>query len=323
MIKGQLRIVFMGTPEFAVASLQKLVEEQYNVVGVVTVPDKPEGRGLVLSESAVKKFAVQHRIPVLQPEKLKSDDFLQRLKALQPDVQIVVAYRMLPEQVWSLPRYGTINLHGSLLPQYRGAAPINWAIINGEQQTGVTTFLIDKEIDTGKIILQDTIPIGKHETAGELHDRMMMMGANLIVKTLGMILDGTCKSIEQKHFIDINSSLKPAPKIFKPDCKINWNQKAIEVFNFIRGLNPYPAAHTYIHIKNKKLLLKIFDCQIINQEHRTLAGTIQSDNKTFFHVAVTDGWLDVKLLQMEGKKRLPIQEFLRGNDVSTVKHFDE
>lgn len=313
MKKEDLRIVFMGTPEFAVESLKALVENNYNVVGVITMPDKPAGRGYKLQESAVKKYALSVGLPVLQPEKLKDELFLNDLRNLKPDLQIVVAFRMLPEVVWNMPPKGTFNLHSSLLPQYRGAAPINWAIINGEKETGVTTFFLTHEIDTGKIILQDKTTIDKDENVESLHDRLMTMGAKLVLKTVDAILEDDVQVTPQSEFIENEDKLKPAPKIFKETCRINWNMPSEKVYNFIRGLSPYPSAWTEITVENEQTLsFKIFTGEIIDKTHTLNPGTIKTDNKTYIHVATNNGFLAVTDLQLSGKKRMKTRDFLNG-----------
>ncbi|MEI6948832.1 methionyl-tRNA formyltransferase [Paraflavisolibacter sp. H34] len=303
------RIVFMGTPEFAVASLEALVNAGCNIVGVITAPDKPAGRGMKLQESAVKKFAVEKGLPVLQPEKLKNPAFLEALKALRPDLQIVVAFRMLPEVVWNLPPLGTVNLHGSLLPQYRGAAPINWAVINGEKETGVTTFKLQHQIDTGDILLQERIPVGEEETAGEVHDRMKDIGAQLLVKTVEGLAAGTLQEVPQGSLIDTEAfEIKHAPKIFTETCRIQWEKPVEEVFNLVRGLAPYPAAFTELAGKT----LKIYGAAKETVAPKGAPGTVETDNKTFLKFACTDGYILVKELQLEGKKRMKVEDFLRG-----------
>lgn len=299
-----LRIVFMGTPEFAVASLEALVKAGFNIVGVVTAPDKPAGRGMKMTESAVKKFAVRKGITVLQPGKLKDPAFQEALKALQADLQVVVAFRMLPEMVWNMPRLGTINLHGSLLPQYRGAAPINWAVINGDKETGVTTFKLKHEIDTGDILLQERMPIGDNETAGEVHDRMKDLGASVLVETVKGISNGSLKETPQ----DNSGEIKHAPKIFTATCKIDWNRPGEEIYNLIRGLSPYPAAFTDFEDKT----LKIFRAEKEWIIPDSKPGRFETDRKTYLKFACTDGYIHVKDLQMEGKKRMLVEEFLRG-----------
>ena len=308
-----LRIVFMGTPDFAVASLKALVDGGYNVVGVITAPDKPAGRGNKLTESAVKQYAVENNLNVLQPEKLKNPDFLTELKSLQADLQVVVAFRMLPEVVWNMPPLGTFNLHGSLLPQYRGAAPLNWAVINGETKTGVTTFLLDHEIDTGKVIFKRETPIGENETVGEVHDRLMEIGAGLVVETVDAIAEGNIQPIPQAELIDENT-INHAPKIFKEDCKIDWNNDSESIRNLIRGLSPYPAAWTnLVNIKTgTEILTKLFFAQKMDSEKVAEPGTIETDRKTFLNVACKNGWLQITDLQIAGKKRMKTDEFLRG-----------
>ncbi len=313
-MKGKnLRIVFMGTPDFAVASLKALFDGGYNIVGVITAPDKPAGRGNKLTESAVKKYAVENNLKVLQPEKLKNPEFLEELQSLNADLQVVVAFRMLPEIVWNMPKFGTFNLHGSLLPQYRGAAPLNWAVINGESKTGVTTFLLDHEIDTGKIIFKKETPIGENETVGEVHDRLMEIGAKLVVETVDAIAEGNIQPIPQTSLIE-ESQIKHAPKIFKEDCKIDWKKDVVTVRNLVRGLSPYPTAWTnLINQKNgTEIQAKIFFAQKTVSEKLVLPGTIESDGKTFLNVACKNGWLQIADLQIAGKKRMKTDEFLRG-----------
>lgn len=313
--KENPRIVYMGTPEFAVEPLKAILKAGYNVSAVVTVPDKPAGRGLKLQPSPVKVFAEQNGIAVLQPEKLKNPQFIQSLKDINPDIAVVVAFRMLPKEVWQLPRLGTFNLHASLLPQYRGAAPINWAIINGEKETGVTTFLLDEQIDTGNILLQKTIPIGDTETAGELHDRLMFHGAELVVETIKMLTQGDIAPIPQNQ-ININGELKPAPKIFKETCRIKWNEPYNRVFNLIRGLSPYPAAWTELKVQRNNvesvIPIKIFFAEKQEENHSQKPGTIVTDGKTFLHVYCPQGIISLKNVQQAGKKAMDIDEFLRG-----------
>jgi len=299
------RIIFMGTPAFAVASLSALLAAKMNVVAVVTAPDKPGGRGMQLQQSAVKQFAIENNIPVLQPEKLKSPDFFEALKTLQPDLQVVVAFRMLPEIIWSFPPMGTLNVHGSLLPQYRGAAPINWAIINGEKQTGVTTFQLQHAIDTGNILLQAPIDISENMTAGELHDTMKEVGAALLVKTIEGLNNN---SIQAKAQLEISVELKHAPKIFTTDCEINWENPAASIHNLIRGLAPFPGAITKIDGK----MVKLFTTHIINTPSTEKPGTFITDGKTFAKIACGNGYIGIDDIQWEGKKRMPITDFLRG-----------
>ena len=305
-----MKIIFMGTPEFAVASLDALLQAKQEVVAVVTAPDKPAGRGRQLSQSAVKEFALQKKLPVLQPEKLKNPEFLQELESFKADLQVVVAFRMLPEMVWKMPSKGTINLHASLLPQYRGAAPINWAVINGEKQTGVSTFFLKQEIDTGDLILTDQTSILETDTAGNVHDKLMVIGAKLLVKTVAMIESGNYQEVSQKDLIMNEEAieLKHAPKIFKEDCQINWAQPVEKVYDFIRGLSPYPTAFT--HLNNK--VLKVFWAEKQETDPGISASAFLTDHKTFLKFACTDGFISLKEVQLEGKKRMPVDEFLRG-----------
>jgi methionyl-tRNA formyltransferase len=329
-----LRIVFMGTPEFAVASLDALVQAGYSIVGVITAPDRPAGRGMQLTESAVKKYAREKGLRILQPEKLKNPLFLEELRSLQAVLQVVVAFRMLPEIVWSMPPMGTVNLHGSLLPQYRGAAPINWAVINGEKQTGVTTFRLQQDIDTGNILLQEAFPIGEQETAGEVHDRMKDIGARLLVRTIGGLAAGTLREIPQDELpssgisetaslpssgsmststvgLSAGGELKHAPKIFTETCKIDWNRPTAEIYNLIRGLSPFPAAFTYLDGK----LLKIFRAapRALTDDILPLApGQHSTDKKTYLKFACPDGAILLEEIQLEGKKKMNIADFLRG-----------
>jgi methionyl-tRNA formyltransferase len=305
-----LRIVFMGTPEFAVASLDALVKAGYNIVGVITAPDKPAGRGMQLQQSAVKKYAVENNLPVLQPEKLKQPEFLAELKALKADLQIVVAFRMLPELVWNMPPMGSVNLHGSLLPQYRGAAPINWAVINGEKETGVTTFKLKHEIDTGDILLQESFPIGENDTAGEVHDTMKEIGAQLLVKTVKGLNDGSLNETPQLSTINHQpSTLLHAPKIFTETCKIDFSKTVQEVHNLIRGLSPFPGAFTMLEGKTLKIYKS--EKEITGQSNHVIAA-MKTDGKTFLKFACADGFILVKELQLEGKKKMLVEDFLRG-----------
>lgn len=301
---GELRIVFMGTPEFAVCSLDQLVQQGFRVVGVVTAPDKPAGRGLKIQQSAVKQYADAHDIPCLQPEKLRDPQFLEALHALAPDLQVVVAFRMLPEVVWHMPPLGTINLHASLLPAYRGAAPIQWAIIRGETETGVTTFKLQQAIDTGNIIYQEKVPIGPEDTAGTLHDRLMEAGAALVVKTVRSIAGGTYPLVPQ----DPATRTPTAPKLFTEDAHIAWDLPCQEVFNRIRGLSPYPGAWT--HLQGK--VLKILQATKRTDLPVAQPGTVDTDDQNYIRVACRDGWIDLKTVQLQGKKRMDVAEFLRG-----------
>lgn len=296
----------MGTPEFAVASLDALVRSGFNIVGVITAPDKPAGRGQTLKESAVKQYAKEKGLNILQPARLKDEAFLNELRSLNSDLQVVVAFRMLPEVVWKMPPMGTINLHGSLLPQYRGAAPINWAIINGETQTGVTTFFLKQEIDTGDILFSEPVNIAADETAGMVHDKLMQVGAELLVKTVKAIEEGDYKEIPQSGIQ--STVLHHAPKIFKDDCLINWSNPVVKVYNLIRGLSPYPTAFT--HLQNKTL--KIFKARMEENTPDIAPGELQTDGKTFLKFACSDGFISVIDVQLEGKKRMKVDEFLRG-----------
>lgn len=307
-----LRIVFMGTPEFAVPSLKALVAGGYNVVGVVTTPDKPAGRGQKLHQSEVKTAALELGLPVLQPEKLKAPEFVEALQALQPELGIVIAFRMLPEVVWAMPRLGTFNLHASLLPQYRGAAPINWAIINGETETGVTTFLLNHEIDKGGIIGQVRVPIRPEDNVGTLYEKLMTTGTELVTRTVDRIAAGDIEPIEQQHIDE--ATLRPAPKIFKEDCRIDWTQEGRRIVDFIRGLAPYPAAWTEMFREgsDEELTAKIFAASFEAAAHGEACGVVQSDSRTFIRVACPDGWITLRELQIAGKKRLAVRELLLG-----------
>jgi len=313
MTKEEMRIVFMGTPDFAVASLQALIENNFNVVAVVTNPDKPAGRGRKIQEAAVKKEAIKHNIPILQPTRFKDPEFLSALKSYNPDLQIVVAFKMLPREVWALPKLGTFNLHASLLPKYRGAAPINWAIINGETQSGVTTFLLDEKIDTGAILEQKKVEITETDTAGSLHDKLMTTGATLVAETAELLASGNFTTTPQTHEIDEKRVM--APKIFPADCQIQWDKSTQNIYNHIRGLSPYPAAWSWLHLPStdKPKKCKIFSTTINNNKpENTKPGTLTSDGKSYLHCVTADGSLAITELQMEGKKRLAITDFLRG-----------
>ncbi|MCC8198520.1 MAG: methionyl-tRNA formyltransferase [Tannerellaceae bacterium] len=315
MKKEDLRIVYMGTPDFAVESLKALVEGGYQVVGVVTMPDKPMGRHMSeLQSSPVKQYAVSKGIPVLQPEKLKDEEFLAALRDLQADLQIIVAFRMLPEVVWNMPRLGTFNLHASLLPQYRGAAPINWAVIHGETETGATTFFLTHEIDTGKIILQKRIPIADTANVGIVHDALMKMGAGLVIETVDLLLTGQIEGVPQETFYTHPEELRAAPKIFKETCRIDWNQPVKKIYDLIRGLSPYPAAWTELfYPEGKRVILKIYESEKRYASHTFPVGTIHTDQKTYLDIAVPDGFLRLKIVQPAGKKRMNITDFLNGN----------
>lgn len=317
MTKQDLRIIFMGTPEFAVESLRKLVEGGYNVVAVITMPDKPVGRHeSVLQQSPVKQYAVSKGIPVLQPEKLKNEDFVEELRSYKADLQVVVAFRMLPEVVWAMPRLGTFNLHAALLPQYRGAAPINWAIINGEKETGITTFFLTHEIDTGKIIQQVRVPISETDNVGDIHDKLMYLGADLCVETIDNIIAGTVEPIPQEKLIKPDTELKLAPKIFKETCRIDWQNKTVkQLHDFIRGLSPYPAAWTEFYALDGKMqVMKIYKTSYVQKNIGCdlAVGTLISDNKNVLQVVVNDGLLNIEELQLAGKKRMSVSDFLRG-----------
>lgn len=315
MTKEELRIVYMGTPDFAVESLKALVEGGYNVVGVVTMPDKPIGRhGSVLQASPVKQYAIEKGLNVLQPVKLKDEAFVEELRSLNADLQIVVAFRMLPEVVWNMPRLGTFNLHASLLPQYRGAAPINWAVINGDTETGITTFFLQHEIDTGRVIQQVKVPISDTDNVGDVHDRLMMLGGQLVVETVDNIINGTVTSVEQDDMLAEGENLRPAPKIFHDTCRIDWkgmNMK--QIYDFIRGLSPYPAAWTELVNGDKVLSVKIFEAEKIPADSSQYnRGAILTDGKSEVKVAVDGGYVRVKTMQIAGKKKMQTEEFLRG-----------
>ena len=313
MDKKDLRIVYMGTPDFAVESLRRLVEGGYNIVGVITMPDKPMGRhGSVLQASPVKQYAVSQGLKVLQPEKLKDETFVNELRALQADLQIVVAFRMLPEVVWNMPRLGTFNLHASLLPQYRGAAPINWAVINGDTETGITTFFLQHEIDTGAIIQQVRVPIADTDNVEVVHDKLMVLGGDLVIETVEAILAGTVKAIPQETLFQSDADLRPAPKIFKETCRIDWSKGVKKVYDFIRGLSPYPAAWTELSVGDKELELKIFAASKEFCTHQQTVGTVLTDHKSYMKVALEDGYLNILTLQLSGKKRMEVTDFLRG-----------
>ena len=310
---GGLRIIFMGTPEFAVASLDALVKAGCNIVGVITAPDKQAGRGLKLNESAVKKYAVDQNLKILQPEKLKNPEFLAELKSLNADLQIVVAFRMLPELVWNMPPLGTVNLHGSLLPQYRGAAPINWAVINGEKETGVTTFKLKHEIDTGDILMQESFTIGENETAGQVHDRMKEIGAKVLVQTVKGLADGSLKETPQVSVLSTQYSvLRHAPKIFTETCKLDFSKTVDEVHNLIRGLSPFPGAYTFLDNKMLKIYRSEIEVSAISNAAIATPGEYKTDGKTFLKFSCADGYVLVKELQLEGKKKMSTVDFLRG-----------
>lgn len=307
MKKRKLRIVFMGTPDFAVSTLKNLIEEDYQVVGVITAPDKPAGRGRKLHESAVKQYAVSHKLKVLQPPNLKNEDFLKELKSLKANLNIVVAFRMLPKAVWQMPKYGTFNLHASLLPDYRGAAPINWVLINGETKTGVSTFFIDENIDTGEMILQEEVNIDKSETAGSLHDKLMELGSFLVLKTVNLIENNTVTTTPQSDIVDI----KTAYKLNKDNCKIDWNNSTEVIYNKVRGLNPYPSAWTILYNDNEKLNIKIYEVETLKEQHKSPIGAILA-NKKEVKVSVPDGYIILKTIQLPGKRKMDIKSLLNG-----------
>lgn len=302
----------MGTPEFAVESLRCLVEGGYNVVGVITMPDKPAGRGHKLQFSPVKEYALEHDLPLLQPEKLKDEGFVEALRAWKADLQIVVAFRMLPEVVWNMPRLGTFNLHASLLPQYRGAAPINWAVINGDAETGITTFFLEHEIDTGRVIQQVRVPIEDTDDVGIVHDKLMTLGGRLVVETVDAILEDAVKSIPQEEMAVVGE-LRPAPKIFKETCRIDWNFPVKCIYDFVRGLSPYPAAWSeLVQPDGKRVTVKVFETEKIDENHQLAPGSLLTDGKTYLRIAAEDGFIGIKALQLPGKKRLRTEELLRG-----------
>ena len=301
-----LRIVFMGTPDFAVAILDALITSKFNVVGVITAPDKPAGRGRKMHESAVKKYAVEHHLKVLQPTNLKNGGFIKELENLNANLQIIVAFRMLPKIVWQMPKYGTFNLHASLLPEYRGAAPINWAIINGETKTGVTTFFIDEKIDTGNIILQEEISIGENEIVGELHNKLMHLGSKLVIETVQQIKQNTVKTFKQPKIQE-----KAAPKIFNETCRINWTNSLNNIYNLIRGLNPYPTAWTTLINNNEEIKVKIYDVKKEFEAHQYKIGTLIT-SKNEIKVAVKNGFLIIESLQLSGKRKMDSKSLLNG-----------
>lgn len=315
MQKEDLRIVYMGTPDFAVESLRCLVEGEYNVVGVITMPDKPMGRhGSVLQPSPVKQYALEKGLHILQPTNLKDEAFVEELRSLKADLQIVVAFRMLPEVVWNMPPMGTFNLHASLLPQYRGAAPINWAIINGDTETGITTFFLKHEIDTGEVIQQVRIPIADDDNVEVIHDKLMMLGGKLVTETVDAILTGTVKSVPQEELISLSEEeLRPAPKIFKETCRIDWQKGLKGVYDLVRGLSPYPAAWTeLVNEEGTSQVLKIFQTEKKFLSHGEKTGAVTSDGKTYLRIALPDGYLYVQSLQLAGKKRMSVSDFLNG-----------
>lgn len=316
MTKEELKIIFFGTPDFAVESLSRLVEGGYNIAAVVTMPDKPAGRGRQLQQSDVKRYAVEHGLPVLQPVSLKDEAFIEQLRSYGAQLFIVIAFRMLPEAVWQMPPLGTFNLHASLLPRYRGAAPINWAVMNGDTETGVTTFFLKHEIDTGDVIQQRSCPIGREDNVEVIHDRLMVMGADMVLETVDAIIAGTVKPIPQDQMLTAGQQPTPAPKIFKDTCRIDWSRPAEALYNHIRGLSPYPAAWTVLHDadSNEMTTLKVYatgEPEPFNSGDKPMPGSIVADRKTL-RVACGDGWLELLSLQQSGKKRMDTDAFLRG-----------
>ena len=316
MTKEDLKIIFFGTPDFAVESLSRLVEGGYNIAAVVTMPDKPAGRGRQLQQSDVKRYAVEHGLPVLQPVSLKDEAFIEQLRSYGAQLFIVIAFRMLPEAVWQMPPLGTFNLHASLLPRYRGAAPINWAVMNGDTETGVTTFFLKHEIDTGDVIQQRSCPIGREDNVEVIHDRLMVMGADMVLETVDAIIAGTVKPIPQDQMLTAGQQPTPAPKIFKDTCRIDWSRPAEALYNHIRGLSPYPAAWTVLHDAdgNEMTTLKVYatgEPEPFNSGDKPMPGSIVADRKTL-RVACGDGWLELLSLQQSGKKRMDTDAFLRG-----------
>lgn len=324
MSKEDLKIVFFGTPDFAVESLSRLVDGGYNVAAVVTMPDKPAGRGRQLQESDVKRYAFEHNLPVLQPVSLKDEAFIEELRSFNAQLFIVIAFRMLPEAVWQMPPLGTFNLHASLLPRYRGAAPINWAVMNGDTETGVTTFFLQHEIDTGDVIQQRSCPIGRHDNVEVIHDRLMVMGADMVLETVDAIIADTVKPIPQDQMLTSGQKPTPAPKIFKETCRIDWTRPAEDLYNHIRGLSPYPAAWSVLLDADKEVTtLKIYQTgepEPFGQGEQPVPGTIQADRKTL-RVACADGWLQLLSLQQSGKKRMDTDAFLRGFPITPSLHF--
>ncbi|MFW5658179.1 MAG: methionyl-tRNA formyltransferase [Bacteroidota bacterium] len=321
MDAGKMNIVFMGTPAFAIPSLDILLKNGYNIVAVITAPDKPAGRGRKLAASPVKKYAIDHGLRIMQPEKLKDERFVKKLKALNPDLAVVVAFRMLPPLVWQMPAKGTFNLHASLLPQYRGAAPINHAIINGEKETGITTFFIDEKIDTGSIIFQEKVDIAPDETAGDLHDKLMIAGAELVLKTVQAIQNDEVIPLEQDEAGGNQLELKQAPKIQKEDCRINWYEPVIDIYNLIRGMSPYPAAYTYLTTgEETRLQMKIYRAECQHENKGEQPGTLVTDYKKYLKIAAPDGYINLKEIQLEGRRRVEVTQFLPGMKDITNYH---
>lgn len=313
MYSDSPRIVFMGTPELAMHVLDQIIIHGHNVVAVVTAPDKPAGRGRKIKHSPVKQYALNKKLRLLQPEKLKAPGFVKELESLKPDIQVVVAFRMLPETVWKIPPMGTFNLHASLLPDYRGAAPINWVIINGEKETGVTTFMIDQNIDTGNILLQKKIAIDPNETAGTLHEKIKEHGANLVIKTIRELFSNKITPIEQSSLIDSQKALHLAPKIYKEDCKISWDKPSVKVVNKIHGLSPYPGAFCYLHENsNSDIIIKVFEAKPEITSHNHPPGKLFTDNKSFIKFTTPDGFVRILQIQLPGKRRMSPEELLRG-----------
>lgn len=318
-----MKIIYFGTPEIASSQLEAIISAGYDVVAVVTTPDKPAGRGKKIQCSDVKETALKHGLPIMQPVSLKSPDFIEELSSYNADLFVVVAFRMLPEVVWSMPPKGTFNLHASLLPQYRGAAPINHAVINGEKETGLTTFLLDKEIDTGEIMIQEKVVIDDDETAGTLHDKLMLLGNKVVVETIKMIEEGRVVSQSQEDIINRdNILLKPAPKIFKEDCRIDWTKDAKSIYDFIRGLSPYPAAHTQLVTdKGETIDVKVFETEIVEKKSQDVEMyDVATDGKSYFNVVLKDSCISIKTIQQAGKKAMPIADFLRGARIEGTWH---
>ena len=322
MTKKDLKIVFFGTPDFAVESLSRLVDGGYNVVAVVTMPDKPAGRGRQIQQSDVKRYAVEHDLPVLQPVSLKDEAFIEQLRGFNAQLFIVIAFRMLPEAVWQMPPLGTFNLHASLLPRYRGAAPINWAVMHGDTETGVTTFFLKHEIDPGDVIQQRSCPIGRHDNVEAVHDRLMVMGADMVLETVDAIIAGTVKPIPQDQMLTAGQQPTPAPKIFKDTCRVDWSRPAEDLYNHIRGLSPYPAAWTTMtDDTGNSTTLKLYETgepETFNSGEKPVPGTIKADRKTL-RIACADGWLQVLSLQQSGKKRMDTDAFLRGFTITATR----
>ncbi|MEA3452497.1 MAG: methionyl-tRNA formyltransferase [Bacteroidota bacterium] len=312
-----MNIIFMGTPEIAAHSLKRINESKNNVIAVITSPDKPAGRGRKIRKSDVKKYAQENGLKILQPQNLKNEDFISEIINLKPDLIVVLAFRMLPKVIWQIPKYGTVNLHASLLPNYRGAAPINWAIINGEKETGVTTFFIDEKIDTGNIISQNKITIEYEDNAETLHDKIMLKGADLLLKTIDLIKNKEVKTITQKSIINNKIEIKSAPKIFKDDCKINWNADSEDIYNFIRGMSPFPGAWSILKMENKRLTVKIFSSELITEKHNFKNGTILFDKKNF-KIATKDGYIHILDIRPQGKKNMSGADFSRGYNLNNA-----